>query len=467
MLLIPIDRSSGIPLTGQVYQFIRKQTLNGTLKAGEKLPSSRELACFLSVSRNIILAAYDQLMIEGFIVTRKGAGTFIAEGTYLEKAKPCSFRNILKHSNKKSLSDIIDFRSGIPALDLFPRKTWAKLSNSIWHETSASTFGYGAPEGRIELREVISHYLHKTRRVICHPDQIVVTSGAVQAITLVSNLLLSPNEEILIEDPITKDIQTILKKTGALLYPIPVDTNGIKTSLLPTNKKPKFIFFTPSHQFPLGGTLPIQRQVKLINYAKNTNCYLVEDDYDSEFRYEHSPVSSLQGLAPERVIYIGSFSKILSPALRMGYLILPSHLIKTCRNLKWFSDLHTPSVDQLILAQFLAEGHLERHTSKMKKVYKKRRDFLISQLKETFSDKVTIYGDSTGLHLIAEFNEINFTEQTTNEMVEKYRIKVYPVEEHAIKKGKHLNKIILGYGHLSNEEISVGIHRLKEALVEI
>lgn len=269
--------------------------------------------------------------------------------------------------DKNKDDNIINFRSGIPALDLFPRKTWVKLSHTIWNDIAPSTFGYDIPEGRPELRQVLSRYLLKTRGVDCHPEQIVITSGATQALTLVSKLLLAPDDKVFIEDPITNDIQTIFETSGSFLYPIPVDEYGMKTSLLPVNKNPKFVFITPSHQFPLGGTLPIQRRIQLINYSRKTNCYLVEDDYDSEFRYEGPPVSSLQ----DRVIYIGSFSKILSPALRMGYLILPSQLIEKCRKLKWFSDLHTPSLDQLILARFIDEGYLERHITKMKKTYKK------------------------------------------------------------------------------------------------
>ncbi|MFP7175516.1 MocR-like pyridoxine biosynthesis transcription factor PdxR [Priestia filamentosa] len=467
MLLIPINRTSDVSLIRQIYQYIREQILNGSLKSGDKLPSTRELSSNLNVSRNVTLSAYDQLMAEGFIVTRKGAGTFIAEGTYLGNDKGYLHADISIQDNEIECNDIINFRSGIPALDFFPRKTWAKLSNIICYESSSSIFGYGVPEGRIELREVISQYLYKTRRVFCQPDQIIITTGAVQALALVSKLLLSPEDEVLIEDPITNDIQKMFKSSGASLLPIPVDNNGIKTDLLPIKKKPKFVFFTPSHQFPLGGTLPAQRQIQLINYARKVDSYLVEDDYDSEFRYEHSPVSSIQGLAPERVLYIGSFSKILSPALRMGYLILPMHLVKECRKIKHYLDLHTPSLDQLTLAQFITKGHLERHILRMKRIYKKRRDYLITQLKKTFAESINISGYSTGLHLIVEFRKLKFTKDMIQYILRKYSVKIYLVEDHTIEKGKHLNKVILGYGHLSEDEIKEGINRLCKALNSI
>lgn len=461
MLWIPIERSLDTPLNRQVYQQIRERILNGDLQSGERLPSTRELSSELTVSRNVILEAYDQLLAEGFLDSRRGSGTFVAEGAFLKQPEKIHTLDWVDKKNKEK--NIIDFRSGIPALDLFPRKTWGKLSYSLWNDIAPSNFGYDIPEGRLELRQVLSRYLSRARGVECHPEQIVITSGATQALTIVSRLLLSPNAKAIIEDPITCDIQSIFKASGSSLYPIPVDENGMRTALLPEDINPKFIFVTPSHQFPLGGILPIQRRIHLINYARKNNCYLIEDDYDSEFRYEGPTVSSLQGLDPERVLYIGSFSKILSPALRIGYLILPMHLIEKCRQLKWFSDLHTPSVDQLILARFISEGYLERHIAKMKKFYKNQRDFLIDCLNTTFLNKIQILGYSTGLHLIAELKEIEFSKELL-EKIELHGVKVYPVEDHTIEKDKYHNRIILGYGHLRKEEIKEGVIKLYQAL---
>lgn len=462
MLWIPIDRSSDIPLNRQVYQQIREKILNGHLQAGERLASTRELSFELKVSRNVILEAYDQLLAEGFLIARSGSGTFVAEGAFLTQHEAPFLFEV---DEKKMKNHIINFRSGIPALDLFPRKTWAKLSHQLWNDIESTNFGYDFPEGRLELRQTLAHYLLRTRGVHCHPEQIVITSGATQALTLVSRLLLSPNDIAIIEDPITNDIQTIFKSSGASLYPIPVDEYGMKTALIPENLHPKFVFLTPSHQFPLGGTLPIQRRIQLINFARRNNCFLVEDDYDSEFRYEGPPVSSLQGLDLERVLYIGSFSKILSPALRIGYIVLPTHLIEKCRQLKWLTDLHTPSLDQLILAHFIKEGYLERHIAKMKKFYKNQRDFLIQCLQTTFSNKVKILGYSTGMHLIAELEDIHFSKELLFK-IEQLGVKVYPVEDHSIEKGKNTNRIILGYGHLKKNEIEEGVTRLFQAVYD-
>jgi GntR family transcriptional regulator/MocR family aminotransferase len=466
MLWITIDRTLDMPLTRQVYEQIRTQILKGELVAGERLPPTRELASNLGISRNVVVEVYEQLLAEGYIETRLGSGTYVAEGAYLSQQVRTDYLSFFEMQHlKDETNDVIDFRSGIPALDMFPRHIWGQTAKRVCIETPHSIFGYGHPEGRIELRHILSLYLKRTRGVHCHPDQLVITSGATQALSLIAKLLLSPGDEVMIEDPITHEIQTIFSSTGAVLHPIPVDEQGMKTDLIPPNKKPRFIFVTPSHQFPLGGTLPIQRRIQLIQFARTVDCFIVEDDYDSEFRYQGAPIHSLQGLDPDRVIYIGTFSKILSPALRLGYLVLPPSLTKRCQDLKWFTDLHAPSLQQLTLARFIDERHLERHIRKMKKIYKARRDHLKKCLVEQFGTKVKISGDSTGLHLVAEFQNIEFSNEKVQEIMADHKVKIYPVELHAIRKGVHQNKIILGYGNLTIEEIEEGIHRLKSALI--
>lgn len=460
MFWFSIDRTSDVSLTRQIYEQMRIQILHGVLQAGDKLPSTRELAAELKVSRNVVLDAYDQLFAEGFIEGSRGSGTYVSEGTFLEgtsKYEPVLIQHV--ETSGEKTNDLIDFRSGIPALNLFPKKKWSRLTQRVLTEYDGSIFGYGHPEGRMELRASLCHYLHKTRGIRCYPEQLVITSGATQALSLVAKLLLTKGDEVCIEDPVTHEIQTIFQQPGASLYPVPVDEFGIMTDMLPSNKNPKFIFVTPSHQFPLGGTLPIQRRIQLIHYAREAGAYIVEDDYDSEFRYAGPPVSSLQGLEPERVIYIGTFSKILSPALRIGYLILPQDLIHRCRELKWFHDLHSPTLEQLTLAMFIKEGHLEQHIRKMKRVYRKRRETLIHCLNDSFPKKLKIFGDSTGLHLVAAFDNVQFSDSMLHKLEESH-LRVYPVEKHAINKGRHRNKIILGYSNLSPDEIKEGIRRL-------
>lgn len=461
MLWVPIDRTLDISLKRQVYEYLKKLILHGELKAGERLPATREFASQLGISRNVVIEAFEQLLAEGYIIGQQGSGSFVADGAFLERNQEDEqtvFPDIFEEGIKEK--DVIDFRSGIPALDMFPRREWGKLAKEVCIETPNSTFGYDHPEGRIELRRILSQYLRRTRGVKCCAEQIVITSGATQAFSLITRLLLYPGDKVIIEDPITHEIQTIFTSTGATLIPVPVDERGIKTDFISNEKEPKFIFVTPSHQFPLGSILPIQRRIQLIQFARANQCYIVEDDYDSEFRYDGEPISSLQGLDSERVIYVGTFSKNLSPALRMGYLVLPQALIERCRKLKWFNDLHTPSLNQMLLAHFIEQGILERHIRKMRKVYMERREVLRKALNREFGQLVEVSGDSTGLHLIAEFKGIEFTSELIERLYQN-NVKVYPVEHHAIDKGRHVNKVILGYGNLKINEIEEGVCRLR------
>lgn len=464
MFWIPLERSSTKPLIRQVYEHIRAQILGGALQEGEQLPSTRELAANLHLSRNVVLEAYDQLLAEGYLESRAGSGTYVAQGLHVEPGQgepdvlPVPLVASLRAENP-----LIDFRSGLPALDLFPRKQWSHLAQQIYATGEPAIFGYDNPEGRPELRTALARYLQRTRGVSCQPAQILILSGASQAFSLLNRLLLSPSNAMVIEDPIHYEVQLILSSSGAKLIPIPVDEHGMQTERLPLTKQPRCIFVTPSHQFPLGGILPIQRRLQLLQFARDVDGYVVEDDYDSEFRYVGSPISSLQGLCPERVIYIGTFSKILSPALRLGYLVLPPELVERARSIKRLLDLHSPSLEQLILARFIEAGHLERHIVRMRRVYQKRRHVLIMHLRQQFSDQIEIVGDATGLHLVARFPQVTFTPETIA-AIEHVGVRVYSVEQHAISKGRHLHDIILGYGHLSLAQIEQGVEQLKLVL---
>lgn len=470
MLWLSIDRDSQVPLIRQIYLELRRQILKGRLAAGQKLPATRAFAAQLQVSRNVVLEAYDQLIAEGYLEGRSGSGTYVAQGAAwqvvnanqsVDQVTSSDIRNV-----PQSIStDIIDFRSGIPALDHFPRQLWGRLSKQVCAAAMAESYGYGTPEGQIELRSVLANYLQRTRGVICQPEQIVITSGAAQAFGLVAKLLVAPGESILLEDPVPAEIRHIFSGQQAVLQAVPVDNQGIQTHLLSQAPVPRFILVTPSHQFPLGSVLTIQRRIELLEFAKTRGCLIVEDDYDSEFRYEGTPVSSLQGLDPERVIYIGTFSKILAPALRLGYLVLPAAYVAACRELKRLSDLHTSSLEQLTLAAFIEAGHLERHILQMRKLYRRRRNGLQQSLTALFSDRVQFHGNSTGLHLVAEFLDVEFTPEVLQRIAQQ-QVKVYPVAAYATDKAPYRQQIVLGYGNLSLNEIEIGIQRLYTALTD-
>jgi GntR family transcriptional regulator/MocR family aminotransferase len=324
-------------------------------------------------------------------------------------------------------------------------------------------FAYGHPEGRLELRRAICDYVVNQREVICHPEQIVVTAGTTQAIGIACRLLLGERKDVVLEDPITYDIQLIVKSHGATLHPVPVDNDGLRTDLLPPALTPAFVYVTPSHQFPIGGTMPIQRRIDLLHYAEKTGAYLVEDDYDSEFRFDGPPLSSLHGLHPDRVVYIGTFSKTLCPAIRIGYLVLPEKLISLGRSSKWQSDLHNEITSQLALARFISCGHYLRHVAKMRKHYRQRRNDLVRGLAENFGERVEIEGSATGLHLVARFLGYRFS-PTFFAATETAGARFYPVASHAVRPGRHHDELLLGYGNLSAEEITAGLAILAEHL---
>lgn len=460
---LEIDKKSDLPFIRQVYEQIRGQILRGELKAGEKLPSTRDLSQNLHLSRNVILEAYDLLIAEGYIDSRLGSGSYVADGAFLEGDTRRSSTNPTPVTRREETPDVIDFRSGVPALDLLPRKRWIQTESQICNDATMHMFGYDYPEGRLELRETLSRFLKKSRGVECRPDQIIITSGAVQGLSILTTILLTPETTIIMEDPVNRKIREIFCAAKPRVVPVSTDDFGIQTGLLPGGLNPALIFVTPSHQYPTGGNLPITRRIDLIQYARSSGCYIIEDDYDSEFRYEGAPVSSLQGLDPDHVIYVGTFSKTLFPALRLGYMVLPWPLVEDCRLQKYLIDNHSTTLNQLTMARFIAEGHFERHVARMKKIYRRRRDSLIAALKDSFSDHVTVNGQSTGLHLIAQFHGVNFNEVLVN-LLQSRGVAVYPVEEHAIVGGLNTDRIILGYSHLESEAILEGVQRIRRTL---
>jgi GntR family transcriptional regulator/MocR family aminotransferase len=461
-----LNRGAAIPLTVQIYEQLRGRILRQELKEGSRLPSSRELSVNIGVSRNVVLEAYDRLAAEGFLENKPQKGTYVAAGSSFERLREAEQARIpttIGETRRNTKTVAIDFRAAHPAADYFPRSIWGRLAKEVCLSAPEAVFGYMHAEGVPELRSVLVRYLLQARGVRCHPDQIVITSGATQALHLITELLPRSREAIIaVEDPVTDEMRNIFTCAGAKVLPIPVDDKGMIPEALPVEETPDYVFVIPSHQFPLGGTLPIQRRIQLLEYARSRDCYIVEDDYDSEFTYEGVAVHSMQGLDPERVLYVGTFSKILSPALRIGYAVLPKRFIAQYRQLKWLTDRHTSALEQMILARFMEEGYFERHIRRMKKIYRKRREALVSSLNKELPE-AKILGQATGMHLVVEFPEIRFTESVLRR-IELEGVQVYAVERYAICKGRYEQHIVMGYGGLSVEAIQEGVSKLKRAL---
>ncbi|MBP2630188.1 MAG: putative transcriptional regulator, GntR family [Firmicutes bacterium] len=463
---VKINRSSDLTITKQLYQQIRKHILEGTLHEGDRLPATRKFASTLSISRNIVLEVYDQLRIEGYVQSRPGSYTSVASGACLKQpaAKLFAENGLIK---SPSVDDVIDFRYGVPALALFPRKLWNKAIAQIILDTPAANFGYNDLAGCPKLRTSIANYLFKTRGISCKPKQIIITSGSTQAFTLITQLLLSSNRKVIVEDPLNDQFQKFLVKLGCNLNAISIDQHGLQTSFLLDQPSPAFSLVTPSQQFPTGGILPIQRRIELIQFARKTNSYIVEDDYENEFTYEGIPISALHELDPENVIYVGTFSKTLIPTLRLGYLILPNRLIEKFYQLDCHYTEQPSAIEQLALSSFIDSGQFQRHINKMNKVYRKRRNKVISELNHHFGNKVKIIGSPSGLHLTAQFENIQFTPQFIENII-KQGIYLYSVQQHVIDKSNKnlLNQAIFGYGNLNENDIALGIERLKTAITK-
>ncbi len=459
-----IDRQSQVPITRQIYARLRDLILSGALRPEAPLPSSRQLAQDLGVSRNVVLNAVDQLLAEGYAEARVGAGTFVAKGAAFTPEDTPALTCIRPIGFSPLRHDRVDFRSGLPDLSQFPVGLWQRISRAVWDRVSAADLSYSQPEGRPELRAEIARYLAAQRGVRCHPDQVLVTAGTTQAVGIVSRLLFTGGPaRCIVEDPITSDIRRIIAGCGGRIRPVPVDGQGLMTDRLPPRARPRFVYVTPSHQFPVGGSMPIQRRIALLEYARERDAYVVEDDYDSEFRFDSPPIAAIQGLDPRRVVYIGTFSKTLCPSLRIGYVILPPELVNLGREVKWFTDLHNASVDQLILAAFIRGGHFLRYVHKMKKRYRAKRERLVGAVRRSFGNTAEILGGAAGIHVCVRFPGVRFSRSLV-ERIDGAGVRVYPVEGHAAHKGRWADTLIMGYGMLTPARIEAGVRLLRGVL---
>jgi GntR family transcriptional regulator / MocR family aminotransferase len=403
-----LDRRLATPLFRQVYQRIRDAILDGTLPPGAGLPSSRSLAGQLSTARGTVELAYALLVGEGYVVGRTATGTVVNPGL---SRMPMSARGdrTLRGTLTESARDFArvlparPLQMGLPALDAFPRKLWARLVARRARGLSALTMMSQDPAGYAPLRKAIAGYLAIARAIRCSAEQVFITSGYRGALGLITRMLLAPEDVVWFEDPGYFRARDALAMAGAVIVPIPVDRDGFNTSVaIKRSPAARLAVVTPSHQCPLGVTLSLPRRIELLAWAAKTGTWIIEDDYDSEFRYRGRPLPALKSLDDAgRVIYAGSFSKVLSPGLRLGYLVVPSfELNRFCRG----AELVAPSsslLDQMVVADFMIEGHFARHLKRMRQLYAERREALVSALQMVFGDKMALDVPPGGMHVIA------------------------------------------------------------------
>ena len=458
MLGIMLDRQSEIPLKRQMYASLKEQMINGRLKEGETLPSTRVLARHLNVSRNTVCEAYDMLNAEGYTVSRQGAPTRVAPGVAMEKRPVLSPRN----QQAELYNVTVDFSTGRPDLNRLPKFAFLQALHSAAGQMPLKQYGYTGPEGMPELREEIAAWLFRMRGLTVDPQDIFITSGATHALHVIAAMLYEKEGKILLEDPCHTVMLQSFTERGYLVVPVPVDALGMQTHNL-TPDHVCGIYVTPSHQFPLGGILPAGRRAALIRYARQNECYIIEDDYDSEFRYAGDPVAPLYASDPYQVIYVGTFSKILFPSLRIGYVILPRPLHRRWRSLRTYMDVQNPSFEQAALTEFLKTRRLDRHIQKMRRLYGDRRKILLHSLSAAFGNTCRPWGDAAGLHLSAAFEGMSFDNAFFKHSL-RQGVRAVPVLRHCIQKGRHTDKLLLGYGHLEAEEIEKGVRILHDII---
>ncbi|SNS97586.1 transcriptional regulator, GntR family [Anaerovirgula multivorans] len=448
-----------ISLSRQIFLSFKERILTGQIPQGEALPSTRELAKGLGVSRNTVCEAYDMLLAEGFIVSRQGAPSRVAEGLYLD-----TYRKVkLPTEIKKDKPPILwDFKTGQPDLSLFPWPLWSQMIRGAANYLPIKQLEYTGPKGYQPLCEEIAMWLLRSRSMEVNPEDVFITAGATQALHLLVDLLHKKEHAFALENPSHPGIRTVITDKGYPLQWMPVDEQGANISFL-EGKAVSAVYVTPSHQFPLGSILPAGRRAALIRLAIENDFYVIEDDYDSEFRYSGSPVSPIYSMDSSHVVYIGTFSKTLFPALRLGFAVLPKPLQAKWRHYRNFMDVQNPILEQAALAEFLNKRKMDKHVQHMRRVYGEKRKFLLSSIEHAFGNAVRPWGDASGLHVALQFPGMGFGKQFVRDSMEA-GIRVYPLTQYCPAQNNHKDKLLVGYGHLSHVQIQEGIRALYQLM---
>jgi GntR family transcriptional regulator / MocR family aminotransferase len=470
-LAIPLSRGKG-PLFRQVYLRLREAILAGDLSAGEKLPSTRDLAEQLGISRTVVLLAYDQLLAEGYATGRKGSGTYVASNVGISKVRPqksvplrlsrfgstaaaawsrMNFPLRAEHPLR------YDFSYGRSDVATFPFEMWRRMLLRCARKASVRELDYGPAGGSRALREAICNHLRRSRAVVCDPDQIVVVNGSQQALDLIARVLLTTGERVVVEDPLYQGTTEILRAAGVRLFSVTVDREGLNPAKIPP--RTRIVFVTPSHQYPSGAILPLARRLGLLEWAKRNNGIIVEDDYDGEFRYEGHPLESLQGLDREgRVIYIGTFSRTVFSALRIGYVVAPKTLVTAFAAAKWLCDRHTATLEQETLAEFISSGMYERYLRRVRRRNASRREALLEAIQKHLGERLELTGEGAGAHVVL-WPRRRTTEEAVIMAAASQGVRVYGISGYFVNKPSRTG-IILGYSRLTEREIWEGVRRL-------
>ena len=463
-MFVEIDRNSNISIKKQLYDALTYKILNKEISAGHKMPSSRQLAEQLNIARNTVTEIYDQLVAESYLKTHQGRGTFVAKVGDCRLC--CSDKSKPKENEKDETGDIISLIAGRPDLDSFPAKQWIKAYRDVCDAAGRDFFDYGDINGYIPLKKSLVKYLKYHKGIYCSHQQIIITSGTKHAVSLISLALKNYFGKVIIESPSVDFISKTFKLNSYSIVPAKTDKDGLMVESI-SEDTPSLLYTSPAHQFPKGGTLPICRRQKLIDFALQNGHIILEDDYDSEFRYKGAPVNSLFQLSSENVIHLGSFSKTLSPALRLGYMVIPERLLDIFNIYQSTAGNPVNTINQAVLNALIENGVYENHIYKMTKIYKAKMKALTQNLDDAFNGNIKINGCSIGLHVSVEFIGVSFSREHKSVFID-YGIDVEMISEYNIEKSSNIcNTIIIGFGHLPIEQIAEAVHRLQKAIDRI
>ncbi|MDQ6596054.1 PLP-dependent aminotransferase family protein [Bacillus salipaludis] len=445
------------PKYKQIYEKFKSFIEQGDILANEQMPSIRGLADSLHVSRNTTLMAYEQLVAEGYI---RGEGR---KGYLVNELEPLISQDALISHNKKQTESkkppIVNFRADAVDQTHFPLKIWRRIANQVL--TSQDSFRYGEPFGEITLREQISTYLFQSRGVKTNAKAIIIGSSTQQMLVYLGHILKDEFQSIIVEDPGYDGAREAFQFHHFMFETLPVYETGTDLSQLEQTRS-QLIYVTPSHQSPIGVSMSIQQRQMLIHWANKMHGYIIEDDYDSEFRYTQQPFPALASMDSKKVIYLGNFSKSFLPGIRLSYMVLPEELLNRYKNQFLHFESTTSLLSQLTMAKFMEEGEWNRHIKRMRLVYKRKMQYLVSELKEHFKQNISIIGEQSGLYVLVKVH-LNRSEEWLIERASIYGVKVFPTSIYFIKNHSNEPIIKLGFSNLTNDEIQLGVKLLKEA----
>jgi GntR family transcriptional regulator/MocR family aminotransferase len=478
-----LDPLADRPLHRQVVEALRQDILTGKLPAGRRLASSRSLADQLGVSRNTVLQAFDQLTAEGYVVGVRGSGTFVSHdlpGAALDDtaapaqlASPPGDRPLPISRAGHQLVELADgqrstllrpFQSGIAALDALPLALYRRVAARAFADLGLSDLGYSDPRGFEPLRRALAERLWSSRGVSCEPDQIFIVGGSQHALDLAARVLLDPGDRAWIEDPGYLGTRAALASSGAELVPVPLDRDGLIVERgRERAPRARLACVTPSHQYPLGTVMGVGRRLELLDWARGASAWILEDDYDSEFRYAGRPLPALKSLdGSERVLYVGTFSKVLFPALRLGYLVVPHPLVQAFLGARFCSGRQAPIADQAAITRFLQEGHLARHLRRMRTLYRERQRWLVEAAAEILSGRLEVSASDVGMHLVGWLPP-DVDDRAVAERAALRGLRAEPLSryvlEHTLRPG-----LLLGYTAFDRDTLRRGVAELKAAI---